>query len=193
MDHGKSLLIPPLFDGTNYAYWKVCMKFFLQVLGEQVWQAIEVGWIKPKEVLVDWDDATIIVANFNSRVLNALFCGVTNEEFKRISFVEVAKEAWTILETTYEGTKAVKTVKFQRLASSFEEIRMGENETFDEFYAKLMDIMNSAFNLGVSIVESKIVRKILRSLLERFHSKITVIEEAKDIDQLPLTELVVNL
>ena len=60
---------------------------------------------------MDWDEATIKAANFNSRVLNALFCGVTNEEFKRISFVEVAKEAWTILETTYKGTKAMKTIK----------------------------------------------------------------------------------
>ena len=33
MDHGQSLLIPPLFDGTNYAYWKVHMKVFLQALG----------------------------------------------------------------------------------------------------------------------------------------------------------------
>ena len=40
------------------------MKFFWQALGEQVWQAIEVGWIKPKEAPVDWDDATIIAANF---------------------------------------------------------------------------------------------------------------------------------
>ena len=47
------------------------MKVFLQALGEQVWQAIEVGWIKPKEAPVDWDDATIIAANFNSRALNA--------------------------------------------------------------------------------------------------------------------------
>ena len=70
---------------------------------------------------------------------------------------------------------------------------MEEDETFDEFYAKLKDIENSAFNLGESIVESKIVRKILRSLPERFHAKITVIEEVKDIDQLPLTELVGNL
>ena len=53
-----------------------------------------------------------------------------------------------MLETTYDGTKVVKTVKFQRLTSSFEEIKMGENETFDEFYAKLKDIVNSAFNLG---------------------------------------------
>ena len=60
---------------------------------------------------MDWDDAIFIAANFNNRTLNALFYGVTNEEFKRISSTEVAKEAWTILETTYEGTKAVKTLK----------------------------------------------------------------------------------
>ena len=108
--------------------------------------------------------------------MNALFCGVTNEEFKRISSTEVAKEAWTILETTYEGTKVVKTVKLQRPTSSFEEIRMEEDEIFDEFYAKLKDIVDSAFNLGESIVEFKIVRKILRSLPERFYAKIIAIE-----------------
>ena len=80
--------------------------------------------------------------------MHALFCGVTNEEFKKISSTEVAKEAWTILETTYKGTKVVKTVKLQRLTSIFEEIRMEKDETFDEFYDKLKDIMNSAFNLG---------------------------------------------
>ena len=82
-----------------------------------------------------------------------MFCRVTNEEFKKISSIEVAKEAWTILETTYEGTKAVKTMKFQTLTSRFEEIRMEEDETFDEFYAKLKDIVNSTFNLGEFIVE----------------------------------------
>ena len=70
---------------------------------------------------------------------------------------------------------------------------MEEDETFDEFYAKLKDIVNSAFNLGERIAESKIVRKILRSLPERLHAKITVIKEVKDIDQIPLTELVGNL
>ena len=58
-----------------------------------------------------WDEATIKVANFNSSALNDLFSGVTNDEFKKISSMEVAKEAWTILETTYEGTKAVKIMK----------------------------------------------------------------------------------
>ena len=97
MDRGKSLLIPPLFDGTNYAYWKVRMKAFLQSLDEKVWQVMEIGWTKPKEAPADWDDANIKAANFNSRALNALFNAVTNEEFKKISSTKIAKEAWTIL------------------------------------------------------------------------------------------------
>ena len=70
---------------------------------------------------------------------------------------------------------------------------MEEDESFDEFYAKLKDIVNLAFNLGETILEPKIVRKVLRSLPERFHAKITAIEESKDIDKIPLTELVGNL
>ena len=183
----------PLFDGTNYAYWKVHMRVFLQSLDEKVWQAVEIGQTKPKEVPADWDEAKIKAANFNSRALNALFNVVTNEEFKKISSTETAKEAWTILQITYEGTKAVNDSKFQRLTTSFEEIKMKEDESFDEFYAKLKYIMNSAFNLGETIPEPKIVQKVLRFLPERFHAKITAIEESKDIDKIPLTELVGNL
>ena len=97
MDRGRSLIIPPLFDGTKYAYWKVCMRAFLQSINEKVWQAVEIGWTKPIETLVDWDNANIKTTNLNSRVLNALFYVVTNEEFKKVSSTETAKEAWIIL------------------------------------------------------------------------------------------------
>ena len=61
---------------------------------------------------------------------------------------------------------------------------MEKDESFDELYAKLKDIVRSAFNL---------VRKVLKSLPERFHVKITAIEESKDINKVPLTKLVGNL
>ena len=168
MDRGQSLIIPHLFYDTNYAYQKV-------------------------RISNDWDDANIKAANFNSRALNALFNVVTNEEFKKISFTETAKEAWTILQTTYEGTKAIKDSKLHRLTMSFEDIKMEEDESFDEFYAELKDIVNSTFNLEETIPEPKVVRKVLRFLPKRFHAKITVVEELKDIDSIPLTELVGNL
>ena len=70
---------------------------------------------------------------------------------------------------------------------------MEEDESFDKFYAKLKDIVNLAFNLGKTILEPKIMRKVLRSLPKRFHAKITTIEESNNIDKIPLTELVGNL
>ena len=69
------------------------MRAFLQSLDEKVWQAVKIGWIKPKEAPGDWDDVKIKAANFNSRVLNALFSAVTNEEFKKIFSTETTKEA----------------------------------------------------------------------------------------------------
>ena len=87
------------------------MKAFLQSLDEKVWQAIKIGWTKPKEAPADWDEAKIKAANVNSKALNALFSAVTNEEFKKISSTETTKEAWTILQTTYEGIKVVKDSK----------------------------------------------------------------------------------
>ena len=92
-----------------------------------------------KEASPDWDDTKIKATNFNSRASNALFSAVTNEEFKKISSTETTEEAWTILQTTYKGTKAIKDLKLQRLTTSFEEIKMEEDESFDEFYAKLKD------------------------------------------------------
>ena len=112
MDRGQSLIISPLYDDTNYAYWKVRIRVFLQSLDEKVWQTVEIGWTKSTEASTNWDDTKIKVANFNNRALNALFNAVMNEEFKKISSTETAKEAWTILQTTYEGTKAVKDSKF---------------------------------------------------------------------------------
>ena len=56
---------------------------------------------------------------------------------------------------------------------------MKKDESFDEFYAKLKDIVNPAFNLGETIPEPKIMRKVLRSLLKRFHAKIIAIRNQR--------------
>ena len=125
--------------------------------------------------------------------MNAIFNAVSMEEFKRISNVEVAYTAWNILQTVHKGIKAVKINKLQQLTSKFKSIRMSDDESFDEFYAKLNDIVNFAYNLGEIYDQPKVVRKILRSLTENFRPKVTVITESKDVDSIPLDELVGSL
>ena len=67
---------------------------------------------------------------------------------------------------------------------------MSEDESFDSFYSKLNEVVVSKFNLGEKTEDSKIVRKILRSLLESFRAKVTAIEESKDLDDIKVQELV---
>ena len=110
--------------------------------------------------------------------MNAIFNAISMEEFKRISNVEVAHTVWNILQTIHEGIKAVKINKLQQLTTRFESIRMSNDEYFDEFYAKLNDIVNFAYNLGEIYDHPKIVRKILRSLIEDFKAKVTAIIES---------------
>ena len=91
--------------------------------------------------------------------------------------MKTTKEAWTIHETTYEGTKKVKDTKLQMLTTRFEELKMGDDEAFDSFYGKLNEIVIAKLNLGENIEDSKVVRKILRSLPESFRAKVIAIEE----------------
>ena len=76
--------------------------------------------------------------------MNVIFNVISIEEFKRISNVGVAHTIWNILQTVHEGTKTIKINKLQQLTTRFESIRMSDDESFDEFYAKLNDIVNLA-------------------------------------------------
>ena len=115
------------------------------------------------------------------------------DEFHRISHITIAKEAWEILETTYEDTKKVKNTKLHMLTTQFEELKMSEDESFDSFYSKPNEVVVSKFNLGEKTEDSKIVRKILRSLPESFHAKVTAIEESKDLDDIKVQGLIGSL
>ena len=100
---------------------------------------------KPTTLVSEWQNSQKEAITFNSKAMNVIFNAVSMEEFKRISNVEVAHTAWNILQIVHEGTKAVNINKLQQLTTRFESIRMSD-ECFGEFYAKLNDILNSAYN-----------------------------------------------
>ena len=124
------------------------MKAFLKSIDERVWNSVEYRLGKPTTPISEWKTSQKEAVVFNSKTMNAIFNAISMEEFKRISNVEVAHTTWNILQTAHEGTKAVKINKLQQLTSKFERIRMSDDESFDEFYAKLNDIVNSAYNFG---------------------------------------------
>ena len=149
--------------------------------------------MRPTTIKSEWNKATLALANSNSKAINSIFCGVSTDEFHRISHVKTAKEAWSILETTYEGTKKVKDTKLQMLTTQFEEVKMSDDESFDSIYGRLNEIVIAKINLGEKIEDAKVVRKVLRSLPESFRAKVTAIKESKDLDEIKIQELVGSL
>ena len=93
MDQSQSLNAPPYFDGSNYAFWKVCMRAFLCSINESVWDIVNIGWTRPEAAKSTWDKVTLAASNANSKVLNAISCGVSPDEFHKISHITIAKEA----------------------------------------------------------------------------------------------------
>ena len=70
---------------------------------------------------------------------------------------------------------------------------MSEDESFDSFYSKLNEVVIGKFNLGEKTEDSKVVRKIFRSLPESFRAKVTAIEESKDLDEIKVQKLIGSL
>jgi len=146
--------------------------------------------LKPEE---KWIAAEDELALGNSKALNALFNGVDKNMFRLIKQCTVAKDAWEILKTAHEGTTKVKNAKIQLLTTKFENLKMLEDESIQDYHLNILDIANSFQFLRENIFDEKFVRKFFRSLPKRFDVKVTAIEEAQDISSLKVDELIGSL
>ena len=196
---------PLVLDGTNYDYQNVCMVSFIKFVDNKAWKVMVNGWDPPMVVgpdgkatnivMVeeDWDDKDEKSSKGNSKALNALFNKVDKNIFRLISNCAVAKEAWEILKTAHEGTSTMKMSRLQLLTTQFENLRMKEDESINEFHMNTIKIANTSGALGEKVLKAKLVRNILRSLPKRFDMKVTSIEEAQDINNLKVDELMGSL
>jgi len=196
---------PPLLDGSNYENWKSRMSAFLKSIDSKTWKAVLKVWehpmtldadgkrtdaLKPEE---EWTAVEDELTLGNSKALNALFNGVDKTMFRLIKQCTVAKDAWEILQTAHEGTTKVKRAKIQLLTTKFENLKMLEDDSIQDYHLNILDIANFFESLGEKIYDEKLVRKILRSLPKRFDMKVTAVEEAHDISSLKVDELIESL
>ncbi|CAM8987765.1 unnamed protein product [Rhodiola kirilowii] len=203
LKEGQSITRPPLLEGSNYATWKPVMRSFLKSLDEKAWKAVLKGWTEPimnnltgepiakPEAL--WTEEEDKASMGNSKAMNAIFSAVDENVMKLIINCEVAKEAWDILQTAFEGTDKVRNSRMQAVTTRFEEMKMKESETITEYNTRVLKLSNEASALGKPIDEERLASKVLRSLPPRFAMKVTAIEEMHDITTLKLDELMGSL
>jgi hypothetical protein len=201
---GASSTRPPLLTGVNYASWKGKMEAYVCQIHDRAWMAIEDGYTPPmmtptgggEEVpkpKAQWTPQEFEASKWNNKAMHAILCAMDDNQYKLIQTTRIAKEAWDILETAHEGTEVVKDSKLQVLQTQFETIRMEEDECFNDFQVKLMDIVNQSHQLGDPYSDRRIKQKIMRSLPERFESKVTALEENSDYSKMKPSEVIGRL
>ncbi len=90
ISEGQSTNRPPLFNGTNYTYWKARMRIFIQALDYELWYIITrgphtptisiEGTIIPKPEM-DWNESDRRLAQLNAKAINVLYCSLDVSEF----------------------------------------------------------------------------------------------------------------
>lgn len=97
----------------------------------------------------------------NSWPLNAIFGGVSKEQFKLISTCETGKEACDALCSAFEGSTTVRKANLHQVIIKFDALRMSEEESIAEYHARIHDLTNQVHLLGQLVAEIDIVRKLV--------------------------------
>ncbi|XP_075083197.1 uncharacterized protein LOC142166975 [Nicotiana tabacum] len=125
----------------------------------------------------------------NSLSLNILQT-FTGSIFSKIIACETAKEAWETLKQEYQGRERGKQNQILNLKRDFESLRMQDDETIAKYSDQISLIVNKIRLVGEDFKDDRIVKKILVTIPERFESKISSLEESKDLSTISVAELI---
>ncbi|XP_015084333.1 uncharacterized protein LOC107027778 [Solanum pennellii] len=176
-------LNPPFtFTGENYQIWSVKMQAFLEAY--ELWETVTED--KPLAALPANPTLALIKSNNEekakkSKAKSLMQNAVANNVFYRIMACKTAKEAWDRLKEEYQGSDRTRQMQVLNLKREFESLNMQEDETISKYADRISLIVNNIRLLGEEFTDKRIVEKVLVTLPERFESKISSLEESKDL------------
>ena len=196
---GQSWTRSPLFDGTDYGYWKLRMTVHIKGIDKELWKIIENGYSLAKATPELALTSAQIKDNdrletLDNKAKNILYCGLNKTEFNRISSCDNAQQIWTRLEVIHEGTTEVKKTRIRTLQHLFQNFVMFEGESIDVMLSRFADIVNPLKALGKEIDQEDQVSRVLSSLKgANWIQKRIGIEEGKSMETLTFEELMGKL
>ena len=129
----------------------------------------------------------------DARALFFIQQAVHDTIFSKIAAATNAKEAWTNLKTTFQGSTRVMAIKLQGLRRDFETLQMIKEESVQIFLSRVQEVVNQIRAFGDTIEEKTVVAKVLRSLTPKFDHVVAAIEESKDLATYTFDELMGSL
>ena len=200
---GQSMQRPPLLETNGFIYWKNRFETYVKSKDIDLWYIIVEGDFEAtsnddKGNLVNiphdkLNDEMKKKLSKNSEAKMVLYNALPKKEFERISMLKTSKEIWNSLVVTHQGNQQVKNNKIDLFVQQYEQFSISDEETIDHSFANFNTIITSLQALDESFSSRNHVRRYLRALPSKWRSKVTAIEESKDLTILTLDELIGNL
>ncbi|XP_074336690.1 uncharacterized protein LOC141673860 [Apium graveolens] len=187
----------PKLTATNYGNWSIQMKVLLGSYDN--WDIVENGYDEPTDTAAETalsNAEKMILKETRKKDKKALYTiiqGVDESTFEKISNAKTAKDAWEILQKSFQGVEKVKKVRLQVLRGEFENLKMKSSENIGEFVTRLKTVTNEMKRNGENLDDVLVMEKLLRSLTRKFDYVITSIKESKDLSTISIDELVGSL
>ncbi|CAL1381769.1 unnamed protein product [Linum trigynum] len=188
----------PIFNGKLYEYWSAQMEPIF--ISQDPWDIVQDGYESPQE---DDEDSKKRSgkqtkeykenAKQNASALRVIQQAVSKSIYPRIYGIKKAKEAWDVLREQFQGSEKTISIRRQSLWQQFDNLMMKETDTIKDFHLRVAKTVNQIKATGDVMEERKIVERILRSLSSKFEHIVAVIEETKDLANLPMCELMGSL
>ena len=115
---------------------------------QDVWDFVTIGYLEPvdqaAELALSNVECVLLKENRkkNNKALGLIQQGLSESIFPKISSVESSKKAWDTLETCYQGVTKVKNVKLHNLRRDFENLKMKDSKTVDNFMTQVMSVVD---------------------------------------------------
>ena len=165
-----------MLSAMNYTVWAIRMKVILNV--HQVWDVVDQGTDDPKR---------------NNIAIAVLFQAIPEDLILQVGTMEKVKEIWDAIKTRHLGADRVREARLQTLTAEFENLKMKETSTIDEFVSQLSSIVSKSSSLGGTLDETKLVKKFLTSLPRRFIHIVASIEHIVDLKTVGFEDVVGRL
>ncbi|XP_020243630.1 uncharacterized protein LOC109821884 [Asparagus officinalis] len=181
----------PILNGDNYQSWAIKMKSHLKVLS--LWEVVEGDYEPtplPQNPTVKQIKKHDEEKAKKPKALSCIHSAVSDGIFTSIMTCESPKEAWEMLKEDFKDNDQTKLMQVLNLKREFQMQKMKKGETIKEYVGKLMAIVNKIRLLGEIFLNERVVDKILVTVPERYESKISSLEDSKDLSKVTLVDLV---
>lgn len=140
------------------------------------WDLIETGIPRPERSVILTGAQRTELALKDLKVKNYLFALIDKTILKTIMKKDTSKDLWESIKSKYQGNQRIQSAQLHRLRMNFEVLEMKEGETISEYFSRVMLVVNDMRNLGEEMSDSKVVEKILKTLVEKFTYVLCAIE-----------------